>query len=99
MRGALPIIMPMSTSNNKHGTCNFLFKNIENTYPKGRALMQMYRVVPQMKRRNFYHVNALYKMLVLRTASTICDEYFLHYRFIVMQSGYFFKYNIFISTN
>ena len=46
MRGALPIIMPMSTSNNKHGTCNFVFKNIENTYPKGRALMQMYRVVP-----------------------------------------------------
>ena len=27
-------------------------KNIENTYPKGRALMQMYRVVPQTKRGN-----------------------------------------------
>jgi len=30
----------------------FFTKTIENTYPKGRALMQMYRVVPKMKRRN-----------------------------------------------
>jgi len=29
----------------KHGS--FLFKNNKNTYPKGTALMQMYRVVPQ----------------------------------------------------
>jgi len=28
--------------------------NNENTYPKGRVLMQMYRVVPQTKRRNLY---------------------------------------------
>jgi len=28
----------------------FFVKSNENTYPKGRALMQMYRIVPQMKR-------------------------------------------------
>ena len=28
----------------------FLVKSNENTYPKGRALMQMYRVVPVTKR-------------------------------------------------
>jgi len=35
-----------------HKTVNmvvFLVKSNENTYPKGRALMQMYRVVPIMK--------------------------------------------------
>jgi len=42
----------MSTSKSKHGS--FLFKNNENTYRKGRALMQMYRVVPQTKRVNTY---------------------------------------------
>ena len=47
---ALPIIMCMSTSNVKKD--GFLFKNNENTYPKGRALMQMYKVVPQTKRGN-----------------------------------------------
>ena len=39
----------------QHKTVNivvfFVISN-ENTYPKGRALMQMYRVVPIMKRRN-----------------------------------------------
>jgi len=30
----------------------FVVENNENTYPKGRALMKMYRVVPQMKRGN-----------------------------------------------
>ena len=38
-----------------HKTANktvFFVKSNENTYPKGRALMQMYRVVPQMKRGN-----------------------------------------------
>jgi len=30
----------------------FFPKNNENTYPKGRALMQMYRVVIQTKRGN-----------------------------------------------
>jgi len=38
-----------------HKTVNmvvFFVKSNENTYPKGRALMQMYRVVPIMKRWN-----------------------------------------------
>ena len=30
----------------------FFIKSNENTYTNGRALMQMYRVVPQSKRRN-----------------------------------------------
>ena len=37
----------------RHYTVNmvvFLVKNNENTYPKGRALVQMYRVVPITKR-------------------------------------------------
>ena len=33
---------------NKHGS--FLLKVNENINPKGRALMQMYRVVPETKR-------------------------------------------------
>ena len=41
----------LSTSNSKHSS--FLYKkNNENTYPKGRALVQMYRVVQQTKRGN-----------------------------------------------
>jgi len=38
-----------------HKTVNmvvFFVNNNENTYPKGRALMQMYRVVPKTKRGN-----------------------------------------------
>ena len=38
-----------------HKTVNmavFFVKSNENTYPKGRALMQMHRVVPITKRRN-----------------------------------------------
>jgi len=38
-----------------HKTVNmvvFFFKSNENTYPKGRALMQMYRVVPITRRVN-----------------------------------------------
>jgi len=42
----------LSTYHGKHG--NFHLKHTENTYAKGRALMQMYRVVPQIKRGNFY---------------------------------------------
>ena len=41
-----------------HKTVNmvvFLVKSNENTYPKGRALMQMYRVVPIMNRGNLYY--------------------------------------------
>ena len=44
--------MDMTTSNIKKGS--FLFKNNENTYPKG-SLMQMYRVVPQTKRGNWHN--------------------------------------------
>jgi len=35
----------MSTSNSKHDC--FFTQNNENTYPNGRALMLMYRIVPQ----------------------------------------------------
>jgi len=31
----------------------FVVKRDENTYPQGRALMQMYRVVPLTKRGNY----------------------------------------------
>ena len=43
-----PIRMCISTSNSKHGS--FLYKINKNTYPKGKAPMQMYRVVPQKKK-------------------------------------------------
>jgi len=43
--------MGMYTSNSKYRSV--LFKNDDNTYPKGRALMQMYRVVPKIQRGNF----------------------------------------------
>ena len=49
MLQCLSIRMRMDTSNNKHSI--FLDKNNENTYTKGRALMQMYRVVPQTTKR------------------------------------------------
>ena len=42
-----------------HQTVNmavFFVKSNENTYPKGRALMQMYRVVPITKRENWNDV-------------------------------------------
>ena len=38
-----------------HKTVNmvvFYVESNENTYPKGKALMQLYRVVPQMKLMN-----------------------------------------------
>ena len=34
----------------------FFVKSNENTFPKGRALMQMYRVVPQTKRGNYMYM-------------------------------------------
>jgi len=42
----------------------FFVKNNENTYPKGRALMQMYRIVPITKRGNG---NAHLTMLISNT--------------------------------
>jgi len=32
----------------------FFVKSNENTYPKGRALMQMYKVVPIKKKRELH---------------------------------------------
>jgi len=43
----------------------FIVKSIENTYPKGRALMQLYRVVPITKRGNILQ-------LVLTAAFSSC---------------------------
>jgi len=46
-----------------HKTVNmvvFFVKSNENTYPKGRALMHMYIVVPIMKRGYMYHSCSLY---------------------------------------
>ena len=48
-----------------HKTVNmvvFFFKNNENTYPNGRALMQMYRVVLQTK-RSYSVLSELLQML------------------------------------
>jgi len=42
----------MATSNSKHGSFRSSFCLNENTYLKGRALMQMNRVVPQTKSGN-----------------------------------------------
>ena len=45
-----------------HKTTNiavFFVKSNENAYPKGRALMQMYRVVPQTTRGNYQLGEAL----------------------------------------
>ena len=48
-----------------HKTVNiavfFVTKN-ENTYPKGRTLMKMYGVVPQMKRENCIDLNFQFKI-------------------------------------
>jgi len=40
-------------SNSKHASFLFFFNN-ENTCPKRRAIMHVYRVVPQTKRVNRY---------------------------------------------
>ena len=55
-----------------HKTVNMVVsfvKSNENSYQKGRALMQMYRVVPKTKRRNWQAVSFNYLDLV-------CDFYF-----------------------
>ena len=43
--------MHMSTSNSKHGS--FLFKNNENTYPEGKALMQILQNCPLNDKRGY----------------------------------------------
>jgi len=48
-------VLCQSESTCLHKTVNmvvFFVKSNENTYPKGRALMPMYRVVPITKRQN-----------------------------------------------
>ena len=47
----------------RHKTVNmvvFFVKSNENTYPKGRALMQMYKVVPIKKRGNCTKITCQY---------------------------------------
>jgi len=48
-------VLQWCASQNVHKTVNivvFFLEYDENTYPKGRAISQMYRVVSQMKRWN-----------------------------------------------
>ena len=55
-----------------HQTVNMVVVLIsfnENTYPKGRALVQMYRVVPQTKRGNMFQN---------RNNEELCDNLFLY---------------------
>ena len=54
----------------------FFVKSNENTHPKERALMQMYRVVPIMKRGN-YCSNSLPKILSLRRIYFHCTQHWL----------------------
>ena len=74
-----------------HKTVNmvvFFVKNNENTYPKGRALMQMYRVVPKTKRGNwrcrsvcqfvkYRRVNAPYKEAAIKTTFTVSKTVYI----------------------
>ena len=61
---ALSIKKPLSTSNKKG----------ENTYPKGRALMQMYRVVPRKKRGNsIFRQSAMFHLLFALMLYSIPD--------------------------
>ena len=66
----------------------FFVKNNENTYPKGRALMQMYRVVPITKRGNwrcrsvcqfvkYRRVNAPYKEAAVKTTFTVSKTVYI----------------------
>jgi len=51
----------------------FFVKSNENTYPKGRALMQMYRVVPITKRWNWARQEN-WKTLYLFTVYRSCNN-------------------------
>ena len=54
---------------NAHKTVNmvvFFVKSNENTYPKWRALKQMYRVVPMTKRGNYLSIT-LYKICIIKS--------------------------------
>ena len=43
----------------------FFTSNNENIYLKGRALMQMYRIVPQMKRGNSKQLDTIDKHILI----------------------------------
>jgi len=72
-----------------HKTVNMVVlfvTNTENTYPKGRALMQMYRVVPKTKRENsqqqymYYNLNSslnLYNNMI-KTLSSHRSLYYMY---------------------
>jgi len=62
----------MATSNGKHGS--FLFKNNEHTYSKGRALVQMYRVVHQTKREKSF---SEFWNLGFKIIRSVCDNILL----------------------
>jgi len=54
-----------------------MLKSDENTYPKGRSLMQMYRVVPQRKRGNWCHSSSVLALLTTNyTGNTMWVIYF-----------------------
>ena len=52
----LPVRMCMSTYGLTVNNCSFLFKDDENTCPKGRAIMHVYRVVSQTKEHKHYNM-------------------------------------------
>ena len=80
-----PIKIRMSTSNSKHGS--FLYKKKPNltTYPKGKALMQMYRVVPQTKRANYLVTRSILKSKQYSTSAIhfLPNQCFRWIRFVV----------------
>jgi len=60
----------------------FFVKSKENTYPKGRALMQIYRVVPitkieNRKRTDYYQICTLWKLNSFRE-HTYCLLLFIY---------------------
>ena len=70
-------------------TC-LLYRYCRNTYPKGRTLMQMYRVVPKTKRENsqqqymYYNLNSslnLYNNMIKTLSSHRSLYYMYHWLF------------------
>ena len=59
-----------------HKTLNmvdFFVKSNENTYPKGRALMEMYRVVPLSKKREFPALDTVLNTIPLLYQTSECS--------------------------
>ena len=73
---ALSIRMCMSTSNSQHDKFSFDKTNEKYLPKKGRALMQMYRVVPQTKGVNYYIPRS--NMLVSHLCSTARPRSAIH---------------------